>query len=151
MDDPGIREAPPGDRDPTRRASAGLVPWALLVMLALVSSVAAVWLYVDRDGLRDELVSSRDRMAELRQVVVDSDERLADLEASLEMQQDEIARREEAIARCRRALEELSEAWEDVMGAVRAAGAIEPEEARALAARADQHRREAARAADECG
>lgn len=120
-------------------------------MLALVSSVAAVWLYVDRDGLRDELASSRDRMAELRQVVVDTDERMADLEAGLEMQQDEIARRDGVIARCRQALEEVSEAWADVMGAVRAAGALEPEEARALAARANQHRREAARAADECG
>lgn len=120
------------------------------MILALGSSLAAVWLYIDRDRVLEESASVRDQVAELRQVLVDTDELVADLEAGLEDQQNEVTRRGEELTRCRQALAQISAAWNDVVQAVEAAGALDGEEARALAREANEHRRAAERAARRC-
>ena len=150
MDEPEAHEALPPRHDPPRRSSS-VVPWVLLVVLAVGSFLVAAWLYIDRDGAVEELAFARQQMAELRQVLVDTDELVADLEAGLEDQQEEISRRGEVIAECREALARISTAWQNMADAVEAAGDLDEAEVRSLAARANRHRRAAERAARGCG
>lgn len=138
------------EREPPPRAPS-LLTWILLVVLALVSFAAAAWLFLSRDRALDEVALARRQVAELRGTLADADARIAELEAGLEDQRAEATIRSEGVARCREALEQLSAAWGDVGRAIQAAGELDSSEARSLASQANQHARQAERAAARCG
>lgn len=122
-----------------------------LATLAVGALVLAGWLFLDRDRALHELSSARARMAELRQTLAASELRMADLEAGLEDQQAEVRRQGREIARCSRALGQLHRAWRAVVRAIRAAGALDAEEARAFTREANRKAAASLDAAGRCG